>query len=114
MAPEGPRYSFFSIELTVDQVGQQHDEVGAEGDDQQSHQHNREEGQQGLGRILRPKDRTSRFFTLITRNTVEEEFGSNRQKFLAEQGYSYKIIQYKDESSFQSLECARLAESESQ
>lgn len=74
----------------------------------------RQEEAQRLGRILRPKDRTSRFFTLITRNTVEEEFGSNRQKFLAEQGYSYKIIQYKDESSFQSLECARLAESESQ
>lgn len=74
----------------------------------------RQEEAQRLGRILRPKDRTSRFFTLITRNTVEEEFGSNRQKFLAEQGYSYKIIQYKDESSLQSLECARLAESESQ
>lgn len=74
----------------------------------------RQEEAQRLGRILRPKDRASRFFTLITRNTVEEEFGSNRQKFLAEQGYSYKIIQYKDESSFQSLECARLAESESQ
>ena len=74
----------------------------------------RQEEAQRLGRILRPKDRTSRFFTLITRNTVEEEFGSNRQKFLAEQGYSYKIIQYKDESSFQSIECARLAESESQ
>lgn len=74
----------------------------------------RQEEAQRLGRILRPKDRTSRFFTLITRNTVEEEFGSNRQKFLAEQGYSYKIIQYKDESSFQSLECARLAECESQ
>ena len=74
----------------------------------------RQEEAQRLGRILRPKDRTSRFFTLITRNTVEEEFGLNRQKFLAEQGYSYKIIQYKDESSFQSLECARLAESESQ
>ena len=74
----------------------------------------RQEEAQRLGRILRPKDRTSRFFTLITRNTVEEEFGSNRQKFLAEQGYSYKIIQYKDESSFQSLECARLSESESQ
>ena len=72
----------------------------------------RQEEAQRLGRILRPKDRTSRFFTLITRNTVEEEFGSNRQKFLAEQGYSYKIIQYKDESSFQSLECARLAESQ--
>lgn len=70
----------------------------------------RQEEAQRLGRILRPKERTSRFFTLITRNSVEEEFASNRQKFLAEQGYSYKIIQYKDESSFQSLECARLTE----
>jgi len=57
----------------------------------------RQEEAQRLGRILRPKERTSRFFTLITRNTVEEEFGSNRQKFLAEQGYSYKIIRYTDE-----------------
>lgn len=70
----------------------------------------RQEEAQRLGRILRPKERTSRFFTLITRNSVEEEFASNRQKFLAEQGYSYKIIQYKDESSFQSLECASLTE----
>ncbi len=70
----------------------------------------RQEEAQRLGRILRPKERKSRFFTLITRNSVEEEFASNRQKFLAEQGYSYKIIQYKDESSFQSLECARLTE----
>ena len=46
----------------------------------------RQEEAQRLGRILRPKERTSRFFTLITRNTVEEDFGSNRQKFLAEQG----------------------------
>ena len=51
----------------------------------------RQEEAQRLGRILRPKERKSRFFTLITRNTVEEEFGSNRQKFLAEQGYSYRI-----------------------
>ena len=50
----------------------------------------RQEEAQRLGRILRPKERTSRFFTLITRNSVEEEFGSNRQKFLAEQGYSYR------------------------
>ncbi|MCQ2592779.1 MAG: DEAD/DEAH box helicase [Treponema sp.] len=56
----------------------------------------RQEEAQRLGRILRPKERTSRFFTLITRNTVEEEFGSNRQKFLAEQGYAYKIIRYTD------------------
>ena len=58
----------------------------------------RQEEAQRLGRILRPKERTSRFFTLITRNTVEEDFGSNRQKFLAEQGYAYKIIRYTEES----------------
>ncbi|MBQ7157985.1 MAG: DEAD/DEAH box helicase [Treponema sp.] len=56
----------------------------------------RQEEAQRLGRILRPKDRTSRFFTLITRNTVEEDFGSNRQKFLAEQGYTYRLVRYKE------------------
>lgn len=64
----------------------------------------RQEEAQRLGRILRPKERTSRFFTLITRNTVEEEFGSNRQKFLAEQGYSYRIIQYTQESDLDELQ----------
>ncbi len=57
----------------------------------------RQEEAQRLGRILRPKERKSRFFTIITRNTVEEEFGSNRQKFLAEQGYEYKIVRYTGE-----------------
>lgn len=64
----------------------------------------RQEEAQRLGRILRPKERTSRFFTLITRNTVEEDFGSNRQKFLAEQGYSYKILRYTQESDLNELE----------
>lgn len=63
----------------------------------------RQEEAQRLGRILRPKERTSRFFTLITRNTVEEEFGANRQKFLAEQGYSYRIIRYTQESDLDEL-----------
>ncbi len=63
----------------------------------------RQEEAQRLGRILRPKERTSRFFTLITRNTVEEEFGANRQKFLAEQGYSYRIIRYTQESDLGEL-----------
>ncbi|MGL4987382.1 MAG: DNA repair helicase XPB, partial [Treponemataceae bacterium] len=63
----------------------------------------RQEEAQRLGRILRPKERISRFFTLITRNTVEEEFGANRQKFLAEQGYDYKIIRYEDESTLENL-----------
>ncbi|MCR5761778.1 MAG: DEAD/DEAH box helicase [Treponema sp.] len=64
----------------------------------------RQEEAQRLGRILRPKDRTSRFFTLITRNTVEEEFGANRQKFLAEQGYSYRILRYTDCESLNELD----------
>lgn len=63
----------------------------------------RQEEAQRLGRILRPKERTSRFFTLITRNTVEEDFGSNRQKFLAEQGYSYRIIRYTQENDLNEL-----------
>lgn len=58
----------------------------------------RQEEAQRLGRILRPKERESKFFTLITRNTVEEEFGSNRQKFLAEQGYSYRIVRFDGEA----------------
>lgn len=63
----------------------------------------RQEEAQRLGRILRPKERMSRFFTLITRDTCEEEFGANRQKFLAEQGYSYRIIRYQNKNSFDCL-----------
>ncbi len=57
----------------------------------------RQEEAQRLGRILRPKNRKARFFTVISRNTVEEEFGANRQKFLAEQGYSYRLIKSLEE-----------------
>lgn len=64
----------------------------------------RQEEAQRLGRILRPKERTSRFFTLISRNTVEEDFGANRQKFLAEQGYAYRIVRYTDESSLDQID----------
>lgn len=64
----------------------------------------RQEEAQRLGRILRPKERTSRFFTLITRNSVEEEFGANRQKFLAEQGYSYRILRYAGSESLGELD----------
>ena len=64
----------------------------------------RQEEAQRLGRILRPKERMSRFFTLITRGTVEEDFGSNRQKFLAEQGYSYRIIRYMTKDDLNELQ----------
>lgn len=64
----------------------------------------RQEEAQRLGRILRPKERTSRFITLITRNSVEEDFGNNRQKFLAEQGYSYKLIRYNCQNNLEELD----------
>ncbi|MFQ5719928.1 MAG: DNA repair helicase XPB [Acidobacteriota bacterium] len=53
----------------------------------------RQEEAQRLGRILRPKPgaNTARFYTLVSRDTVEVEFARRRQIFLAEQGYSYLI-----------------------
>ena len=51
----------------------------------------RQEEAQRLGRILRPKKRNSYFYSIISRYTVEETFGANRQKFLTEQGYQYRI-----------------------
>ena len=61
----------------------------------------RQEEAQRLGRILRPKERVSKFWTIITRKTSDEDFGSNRQKFLAEQGYSYRIVLSGDELAAQ-------------
>lgn len=52
----------------------------------------RQEEAQRLGRILRPKARDSHFYTIVTEYSQEEEFASNRQKFLSEQGYSYSIV----------------------
>ncbi|MDR2588557.1 MAG: DEAD/DEAH box helicase [Spirochaetales bacterium] len=51
----------------------------------------RQEEAQRLGRILRPKKRNSYFYSLLSRYTTEETFGANRQKFLTEQGYKYRI-----------------------
>lgn len=53
----------------------------------------RQEEAQRLGRILRPKsgDNKAQFYTLITRDTVEQTFGERRQLFLTEQGYAYRI-----------------------
>ena len=50
----------------------------------------RQEEAQRLGRILRPKARSSFFYSVITKYTVEEEFSANRQRFLVEQGYRYE------------------------
>jgi DNA excision repair protein ERCC-3 len=57
----------------------------------------RQEEAQRLGRILRPKERNSNFYTVVSRYTVEEEFAANRQKFLAEQGYKYSIQHWTEE-----------------
>jgi DNA excision repair protein ERCC-3 len=53
----------------------------------------RQEEAQRLGRILRPKEDGSlaRFYTIVTRETRDQEFGANRQLFLVEQGYRYRI-----------------------
>jgi len=53
----------------------------------------RQEEAQRLGRILRPKEdgRQAHFYTLVTRDTREQEFAMHRQLFLVEQGYQYKV-----------------------
>jgi DNA excision repair protein ERCC-3 len=54
----------------------------------------RQEEAQRLGRILRPKEHgeTATFYTLVSQDTRDQEFASNRQLFLTEQGYSYRIM----------------------
>src|SRR6478752_2352066 len=54
----------------------------------------RQEEAQRLGRLLRPKEsgNTASFYTLIARDTVDQDFAQNRQRFLAEQGYAYTIL----------------------
>ena len=56
----------------------------------------RQEEAQRLGRILRPKETNSYFYTIVTQHTVEEQFAMNRQKFLTEQGYKYHIDFWSD------------------
>jgi DNA excision repair protein ERCC-3 len=58
----------------------------------------RQEEAQRLGRLLRPKSDGSRaaFYTVVSRDTRDQEFSANRQRFLTEQGYSYTIL-YDDE-----------------
>ncbi len=58
----------------------------------------RQEEAQRLGRLLRPGEpgpdgerKVARFYTLVSRDTVDAEFAQNRQRFLAEQGYAYRI-----------------------
>ena len=58
----------------------------------------RQEEAQRLGRLLRPKadGKTARFYTIVSRDTVDADFAQNRQRFLAEQGYAYRIVDASD------------------
>jgi DNA excision repair protein ERCC-3 len=58
----------------------------------------RQEEAQRLGRLLRPKEdgRQAHFYSVVSRDTVDTEYAAHRQRFLAEQGYAYKIIDAED------------------
>jgi DNA excision repair protein ERCC-3 len=58
----------------------------------------RQEEAQRLGRVLRPKadGKTAHFYTVVSRDTVDQEYAAHRQRFLAEQGYSYTITDADD------------------
>jgi DNA excision repair protein ERCC-3 len=58
----------------------------------------RQEEAQRLGRVLRPKGdgRAAHFYSIVTRDTVDADFAQHRQRFLAEQGYAYRIIDAED------------------
>jgi DNA excision repair protein ERCC-3 len=58
----------------------------------------RQEEAQRLGRVLRPKGdkRSAHFYTIVTRDTVDADFAAHRQRFLAEQGYAYRILDADD------------------
>ncbi|MFG1707555.1 DNA repair helicase XPB [Nonomuraea sp. M3C6] len=58
----------------------------------------RQEEAQRLGRVLRPKadGGGARFYTVVSRDTIDQEFAAHRQRFLAEQGYAYQIIDADD------------------
>jgi DNA excision repair protein ERCC-3 len=58
----------------------------------------RQEEAQRLGRILRPKidGRQAHFYTVVSRDTVDTDYAAHRQRFLAEQGYAYTIVDADD------------------
>jgi DNA excision repair protein ERCC-3 len=58
----------------------------------------RQEEAQRLGRLLRPKQqgRSARFYAVVARDTVDADFAAHRQRFLAEQGYGYRIMDAAD------------------
>ncbi|MFD8494129.1 DNA repair helicase XPB [Amycolatopsis sp. NPDC059657] len=58
----------------------------------------RQEEAQRLGRLLRPKGdgRQAHFYSVVSRDTVDTEYAAHRQRFLAEQGYAYLIVDADD------------------
>jgi DNA excision repair protein ERCC-3 len=58
----------------------------------------RQEEAQRLGRVLRPKadGRQAHFYTVVSRDTIDTEYAAHRQRFLAEQGYAYNIVDADD------------------
>ncbi len=58
----------------------------------------RQEEAQRLGRLLRPKGdgRQAHFYSVVSRDTVDTEYAAHRQRFLAEQGYAYRIVDADD------------------
>jgi DNA excision repair protein ERCC-3 len=78
----------FSIDLPTAQIAVQ--VSGAFG--------SRQEEAQRLGRLLRPKAEgtTARLYAVVARDTVDADFAAHRQRFLAEQGYGYRIMDAQD------------------
>jgi DNA excision repair protein ERCC-3 len=58
----------------------------------------RQEEAQRLGRLLRPKGdhRQAHFYSVVARDTVDTDYAAHRQRFLAEQGYAYRIVDADD------------------
>jgi DNA excision repair protein ERCC-3 len=63
----------------------------------------RQEEAQRLGRVLRPKQNglLAHFYTIVTRDTLDQEFAARRQLFLTEQGYHYDIFYEEEVAAFQ-------------
>ena len=58
----------------------------------------RQEEAQRLGRLLRPKHDggQAHFYSVVSRDTLDAEYAAHRQRFLAEQGYAYRITDADD------------------
>ena len=56
-----------------------------------------------MGRLLRPKadGGEAYFYTVVARDSLDAEYAAHRQRFLAEQGYAYRIIDAEDIDTLQ-------------